>query len=313
MTRPGPVPNRTAAARTAAAAAVASFLAAVLAAGCAPAPRPADVPTAAGALALPGDLAETPVPDGDWRGHRLARCPADGVAPPAVEAKLALCAEFFRGGSGSDGMLELELTMDETGRHPLVLLTLGQLYLLAGQGVPELLPEEGPAADTGDWNRNRPRLLGRARALLEEAALSRPDDAAVDYLLADVARAGGDAAAAERHAATGRGKCTGGRSFTILRQYQELNLYPAQLETSPSPEYPARALQERAAGRVTLDLLLDPDGRVRQVVQVAAPSPDLARAAAQAFRAGRFAPPRVGKYPVWGWLRVATNFRLAGD
>ncbi|MFO7610357.1 MAG: TonB family protein [Candidatus Krumholzibacteriia bacterium] len=311
MTEPRPFARRAIAAVLGAAAGLP--LVVFLAAGCAPVPPPVGGPPEPASLALPGDLAETPVPDGDWRGHRLARCPADGVAPPAVEAKLALCAEYFRGGSGSDGMLELELTMAETGRHPLVLLTLGQLYLMAGQGVPELLPEEGPAADTGDWERNRPRLLGRARALLEETARSRPDDAAVDYLLADVARAGGDAAAAERHAARGRGKCTGGRSFTILRQYQELNLYPARLEANPPPQYPARALQERTAGRVTLDLLLDPDGRVRQVVQVAAPSPDLARAAAEAFRAGRFAAPRVGKYPVWGWLRVATNFKLADD
>jgi len=283
------------------------------AAACAPAPV---VRTESAAPAPPpsrDELHETPVPDGEWRGHRLARCGAEAPVPAAVERELGFCSMAFRGGSGSDGMAELEITMAETGRHPLVLLTLGQLYLLAGQGDPALLPHQGPAADTEDWSTNRPRLLGRARALLEEAGRARPDDAAVDYLLADVARACGEAALADSLAARGRGKCTGGRSFDILRQYQQLNLHAAEVEAAAAPEYPAGALERGDAGRVVLDLLLDPAGRVRQVAVVQAPADDLAAAAADAFRRSRFAPGRVGKYPVWCWLRVASNFTLKAE
>ena len=279
---------------------------------CAPAPPPREVPPLPPPAAGADDLAEIAPADGAWRGHRLARCPADAVAPAVVEAELGLCSELYRSNSGSDGMIELELTMAETARHPWVLLTLGQLYLMAGQGVPELLPSEGPAAETGDWERDRVRLLGRARALLEEAGRSLADEAAVDYLLADVARAGGDPDLAAELVARGLDKCTGGRAFQIMRMYQDLNLYPAELLATPPPDYPQQAIAAGISGKVMLDLLLDPAGEVRQVVVVATPAPELAAAAAAAFRASRFAPARVGKYPVWAWLRVATNFSLSG-
>jgi TonB family protein len=240
----------------------------------------------------------------------LSRCPKDTNVPSIVEKELGLCWQLFRDGSGSDGIIELELTLEETRRHPLVLVALGQLYLMAGQGVPELLPSEGPAADTGSWERNRPRLLARARDLLLEAGRARPDDAAVDYLLADVARAGGDHAGADRLAAAGLGKCTGGRSFLMMRQYQELNLYPPELRAAATPDYPESAVIKGVSGQVVLDVLLDPTGLVRQVAVVSTPSADLARAAGEAFRTSEFAPGRVGKYPVWAWLRVATNFSL---
>ncbi len=282
------------------------------AAACAPVPQPRPAPPVAPPAVSIGDLAEIPEPDGPWREHRLARCPADVVAPPAVETELGLCSELFRSNSGSDGMIELELTMVETARHPWVLLTLGQLYLMAGQGVPELLPSEGPAAETGDWPRDQVRLLGRARALLEEAGRSLPDEAAVDYLLADVARAGGDLEGAAELVARGLDKCTGGRAFRIMQMYQDLNLYPAELLATPPPAYPQEAIAAGISGKVRLDLLLDPAGQVRQVVVVATPAPELAAAAAEAFRASSFAPARVGKYPVWAWLQVATNFRLSG-
>ena len=277
---------------------------------CAPAPDPQSALPPAPPPAGRADLAETPPPDGPWRGHRLARCPTDAVAPPIVETELGLCSELYRSGSGSDGMIELELTMVETDRHPWVLLTLGQLYLMAGQGVPELMPNEGPAAETGDWERDRVRLLGRARALLEEAGLALPDEAAVDYLLADVARAGRDMEGAAELVSRGLDKCTGGRAFRIMQLYQDLNLYPAELLETPPPDYPAEAVAAGIAGKVVLDLLLDPAGRVRQVVVVSAPSSGLAAAAEAAFRSSRFAPARVGKYPVWAWLRTGTNFSL---
>jgi TonB family protein len=283
----------------------------VLLAACAPAP----VPESAPAPAAPGpaeELDEKPVPDGNWREHRLAGCAEDVDVPTRVERYLGLCSEYFRDGSGSDAMIEMEMGLAAGHRHSLMLLTLGQLYLMAGQGQPELLPAEGPAADTGDWDRNQERLLRRARQLLEEARKTRPDDAAVDYLLADVHRAAGDAAAAERAMAAGLGKCTGGRSFRILRQYQLLNRYPAKYAGGPSPVYPPAAARDGVAGDVVLDLLLDPRGAVRQVVVVESPSGSLAEAAARSLRAGEFEVARIGKYPVWSWLRVTTAFNL-GD
>ena len=277
----------------------------VLAACAAPPPRtgPASRPTA--------DWQEVPAAESDWRGHVLSRCLPEPEVPTEVERLLGLCSNYFREGSGSDGMVELELALEQGRRHPLLLLALGQLYVMAGQGEPALLPNEGPAADTGDWARNRRRLLDRARSLLAEAGRSRPDDAAVDYLLADAARAAGDFRDAESLAAQGRAKCTGGRSFALLRLYQRLHRYPARLTACGSPEYPASALARRVTGVVTLDLLLDPDGRPRQAVTVASPDPDLAAAAEKVFRGASYEAARLGKYPVWAWLRVSTTFRLA--
>jgi len=284
----------------------------VVLAACAPAPS-STPPRPPASPAVASDLTEIPVPEGPWREHRLSGCAEDRDVPANVERALGLCSEFFRDGSGSDGMIELEMTLASGERHSLLLLTLGQLYLMAGQGVPALLPSEGPAADTGSWERNRPRLLGRARELLEEAGRARPDDAAVDYLLADVARASGDLAGAEELVAQGAAKCTGGRSFRILRLYQELNLYPAEFAGGPPPDYPEAALRQGLAGAVVLDLLLDPLGRVRQVEAVESPSSELAAAAGAAFQRSRFAPSRVGKYAVWSWLRVTTNFSLTTE
>ena len=256
-------------------------------------------------------LDETPAADGGWRGHVLARC-EDGEAPSAsARSCLATCYEFYSEGSGSDGMIEMELCLDRGIDHPLVRLTLAQLYLMAGQGEPKLLPVEGPAADTGDWHRNRRRLLQRARSLLESVGDDRPDDAAVDYLLADVARAEGEVVQAAELEARGYGKCTGGASFDLLRQYQDLNRYPARLLALPTPEYPQAAVQANLSGPVVLDLLLDPAGQVRQTVTVRSPGQALTDAAVAAFRDGGYEPARIGKYPVWAWLRVTTSFNLS--
>lgn len=280
-------------------------------AACSPAPVPESEPSVVEAPA-PASLDEKPVPEGPWREHRLAGCDEDRDVPREVERYLGICSEFFRDGSGSDAMIEMEMGLEAGHRHSLMLLTLGQLYLMAGQGQPELLPVEGPAADTGNWKLNQKRLLGRARELLEEAALARGDDAAVDYLLADVSRAAGDVAAAGRKMQEGLTKCTGGRSFRILTQYQQLNRYPARYLGGPSPVYPAAAARDGVAGDVILDLLLDPGGQVRQVVVVDSPAGNLTRAAEASLREGNFEGSRLGKYPVWSWLRVTTAFNL-GD
>lgn len=277
---------------------------------CAPGQPKVAVETPAISSAGREDLEETPVPDGDWRPHRLKNCTEDRDVPTVIERYLGICSEYYRDGSGSDGMIEMELGLADGHRHSLMLLTLGQLYLLAGQGDPDLLPVEGPAADVGNWKRNRVRLLGRAEKLLLEAAETRLDDAAVDYLLADVARAGGDQERAAQWVASGMGKCTGGRSFGILWQYQQLNNYPPRFLGGPSPEFPQSAVDKGVAGDVVLDVLLSPSGEVRQVVVVESPALSLTKSAAASLRKGGFEAARVGKYPIWSWLRVTTSFNL---
>ena len=256
------------------------------------------------------DLQEAPAPEGEWRPHRLSTCTPDVDVATVVERYLGICSEYYRDGSGSDGMIEMELGLADGHRHSLMLLTLGQLYLMAGQGDPDLLPVEGPAADVGDWDRNRIRLLRRAEDLLQEAAETRQDDAAVDYLLADVARARGDQARAAELVASGMHKCTAGRSFGILWQYQQLNNYPPRYLGGTSPEFPQTALEKGIEGDVVLDVLLSPAGEVRQLVVVESPSGSLSKAAEASLRKGRFEAARVGKYPIWSWLRVTTAFNL---
>lgn len=284
-----------------------------LLAGCAATSDRGAGEAAAWAEAVRWEFDETPPADGHFRPHVLERCRVPETVPAVVERYLGLASEFYRHGSGSDGMIELELGLADGIRHPLMLLTLGQLYLMAGQGDPALLPVEGPAADVGDWPRNRRRLLGRARELLIECQESRPDDAAVDYLLADVARAGGRFDEATEWVWSGERKCTGGRSFRILKGYQQLGEYAPKYLGGPAPEYPAGALEAGITGDVVLDLLLDPRGNARQAVVVEAPDPSLARAAEKSLAAGAFEAARIGKYTVWSWLRVRTAFQLEGE
>ena len=280
--------------------------------GCASTQRtPTTEDAQAGVLTFPGSLDEIPVPEGEWRGHQLGDCAVDLDVPVKVENLLGTCSQFFREGSGSDGMIELEMALDAGTKHSLIDLTLGQLYLLAGQGEPSLLPVEGPAKDVGDWEKNKIRLLARSRSLLQRAARERPDDAVVDFLLADASRAAGDLALASEYTDRAMEKCTGGRSIGILRLYQQLNRYPARYLGGASPQYPADALANDVSGDVTIDLLLDPAGKVRQGLAVASPSSSLSQAAFESLREGKFESARVGKYPVWSWLRVTISFNLA--
>lgn len=279
--------------------------------GCQP---PAPVDTAENIsdpnLVFPGSLMETPPPAKGWRGHQLSVCPGESEVPIQVDRLLGTCAELFRDGSGSDGMVELEMALEDGVRHPLIDMTLGQLYLLAGQGEPALLPNEGPAADVGDWTRNKERLLARARFLLERTEEKRSEDGVVKYLLGDVVRAEGDEILAAQYVAQGRNKCIEQRSLTILRFYQQLNRYPAKYLGGASPQYPVSAMEKGISGDVTIDLLLNPDARIRQAVEVVSPSRTLTIAAFNALQQGQFTAARVGKYPVWSWLRVTIAFNL---
>lgn len=286
----------------------------LLAAGCASSPPTGSIPAVpvrSPDVSLQA-MHETPAPEGNWRECRLARCEPDPVLSRRVEELLASSSALFRDGSGSDAIVEMEMGLKQGLRHPLLLVTLGQLYIMAGQGEPGLMPNEGPAADVGNWRRNQKRLLGRARDLLDEALAERPDDAAIDYLLADAARTAGDLAMADSLAARGRTKCTGGRSFRALELYQQLNRYPAQYRGGAAPVYPPSAMAEGLSGDVVLDLLVDPDARVRQVEAISSPGEALTAAGAAAVVEGEFTPARLGKYPVWSWCRVTFSFNLEG-
>jgi TonB family protein len=229
----------------------------------------------------------------------------------AAEKALQECFELFEEGEGSDAIMTLEIFLEEQQPTGLILLTLGQLYLMGGQGEPELLPREGPAADVGRWERNQGRLLSRAETLLRQTAGFRPDDSVVDFLLADVARARGDTAAARRAFATGQRKCTLKSSFELMKNYQKLIPRPARILATESPEYPTEAVERKAAGEVQLDLLVNPQGQVVQVEVVVDPDASLTAAAARALRKATIQPARLGKYPLWSWLRVPTRFTLS--
>jgi len=220
--------------------------------------------------------------------------------------------ELFRLQSGSDAIMELEICLRRRPREGLVLLQLAQLYLMAGQGEPELLPREGPARDVGDWPRNRERLLGRAELLLEEARSARPEDGVIDYLLGDVRRARGDSVGAVDAVNAGVAKCLPSRSVELLRRFQHLNGVAPKLVGSVAPVYPPDAASAGVGGEVVLDLLISPAGAVMQTVTVRSPDERLTAAAAAALRQAEFEPARLGKYPLWSWIRIPTQFKLAG-
>jgi TonB family protein len=259
----------------------------------------------------PATWHEVPNPDMEWRPHLLQRC-RDRQEEPSAAALPCLreAWDLFAAREGAAAIEVLEACLRRARHDPLLLLTLGQLYVMAGQGEPGLVPAAGPAADVGDWRRNRRRLLARAEELLQEAWSRRPEDAAVVYLLADVARARLDTATAGRLTAVAGELCSLPESFEILQRHQQLNPYPARILESPPPEYPDAAARDRVSGRVVLDLLISPAGRIVQSVPVSSPDPRLTAAAAAALQRGRAAPARLGKYPVWSWLRIPVDFTL---
>jgi TonB family protein len=276
-----------------------------LAAGCAPT---GTVPPAA--VDAPATVRrEVPPPDSPWRPYVLLECAAlEEGRPSRIESRaLDTAWDLFQAGEGADAIAELEFHLEE---HPrpggLALLTLAQLYVLAGQGEPGLVPREGPAADTGDWKRNKSRFLKRAEELIERCRPSRPDDAVLDYLLGDSLRARGDFAAAEESVAAARRKCSFTASFDLLRRYQGLGKVSPQQITPAAPKWPSGVTR---GGEVELDLLISPDGRVHQIDVVKRPGRLLGDAAVAAYRDVRFKPARVGKYEIWAWQRTSVLFR----
>lgn len=249
-------------------------------------------------------------PDGLWRPHRLARCPEHPRPRGEAESAFDEARRLFDLGNGGDAAVVLELAIDAHAGHPWLLLLLAQIYLLAGQGEVHCQPAAGPLAPTGDWERDRRRLLGRAGDLLERLERSWSDDGLVDFLRADVARALDDQAAAAEHDFRGRGKCTHLESLDLLQAMRGLLQRPADVAAPIVPIYPEAAARRRIQGEVILDLLVDPFGRAVAARQVGRADPLLAEAALLAAPDGGFQAARVGYYPVWSWLRVPIRFRL---
>ena len=262
-------------------------------------------------MTAPAAAAEVPPRGGDdWRPHRLARCgrhlPPSG--PPRVVLEEAL--ELFRLRNGGDAAVVLELGLQENRRNPWLLLLLGQIYLLAGQGEPHCLPSSGAGAPRGDWPQDRARLLDLADARLRELSGVWPDDALVAFLRADVARARDDHATAAELDLHGRTLCTHMASLDLLRGLRDLRLRAPRVISPIAPEYPEACIRERVTGEVLLDLLVDPQGRIAEVVVVDSPDRRLGRAAGEAAREAGFQAAQVGYYPVWAWLRVPVLFTL---
>ena len=86
----------------------------------------------------------------------------------------------------------------------------------------------------------------------------------------------------------------------------------ARYRDTPRPDYPESARREGREGRVLLRVLVDDQGRSKQVeINSSSGSEALDRAAAEAIKRWRFHPARYGDKPVESWLRIPIEFRLA--
>lgn len=89
-------------------------------------------------------------------------------------------------------------------------------------------------------------------------------------------------------------------------------LTQARYRDTPRPDYPESARRDGHEGRVLLRVLVDDQGRSKQVeINSSSGSDALDRAAAEAIRRWRFHPARYGDQPVESWLRIPIEFRLA--
>jgi len=89
-------------------------------------------------------------------------------------------------------------------------------------------------------------------------------------------------------------------------------LTQASYRDTPSPSYPESARRDGREGRVLLRVLVDHQGRIKQVdINSSSGSDVLDHAAAEAIKRWRFHPARYGDKPVESWLRIPIEFRLA--
>jgi protein TonB len=85
----------------------------------------------------------------------------------------------------------------------------------------------------------------------------------------------------------------------------------ARYRETPRPEYPDSARRHGREGRVLLRVLVDDQGRARQIeINRSSGSDILDRAAAEAMKRWRFYPARAGDKAIESWLRVPIEFRL---
>ncbi|TMA97559.1 MAG: energy transducer TonB [Deltaproteobacteria bacterium] len=106
---------------------------------------------------------------------------------------------------------------------------------------------------------------------------------------------------------TGNGNGNGSGSFGA-----GIALTQARYRETPRPDYPESARRDGREGRVLLRVLVDDQGRSKQVeINNSSGSDALDRAAAEAIKRWRFHPARHGDKPVESWLRIPIEFRLA--
>jgi TonB family protein len=105
--------------------------------------------------------------------------------------------------------------------------------------------------------------------------------------------------------ANGVGNGSGSGTGVLLTQ--------ARPSETPQPIYPESARREGREGRVILRVLIDDQGRSKEVeVNRSSGSEALDRAAAEAIKRWRFHPARHGANSVESWVRIPIEFRLAG-
>jgi len=213
-------------------------------------------------------------------------------------------------GNGGDAAVVLEEGLFRHPTSPWIRLFLAQIYVQAGQGEPYFMPTGGPAAPAGHWPDDRRRCLERADLLLSRIGGDWRDDGIVWFLRADVARALDQPEVAGDHDLAGRRACTRRESLDFIAELRGLGRKPAEVVTPITPDYPEDCLRQRVEGRVELDLLIDPEGRVAQWTPANRGDRRLQEAAGQAASAAGFQAARVGYYPIWSWIRVSVSFAL---
>ncbi|MDM7462289.1 MAG: energy transducer TonB [Tepidimonas taiwanensis] len=90
--------------------------------------------------------------------------------------------------------------------------------------------------------------------------------------------------------------------------------FDADYLNNPKPTYPPLARRLGEEGKVTLRVLVTPQGQPERIeLAESAGSPRLDEAAIEAVRRWRFAPARQGDTAVAAWVRVPIAFRLENN
>jgi TonB family protein len=106
-----------------------------------------------------------------------------------------------------------------------------------------------------------------------------------------------------RGSGNGNGSASSGAGIALMQ---------ARYRETPRPDYPESARRDGREGRVLLRVLVDDQGRSKQVeINSSSGSEALDRAAAEAIKRWRFHPARYGDKSVESWLRIPIEFRLA--